>query len=156
MWQERLSIDLLQIVAWRQFLKSSLNLFKKIFWIAVQSVFTQNKTSIAFSKDCTMFCAFFSPCSVWPTPGIHRLIPRSFQSTLPIQPCASEGTVNTYARWQSAWRTTDRDSGHCTGDRDQDHPPGKQMQKRKMAVWGGLTNSCGKKRSEKQRKKGKI
>ena len=25
-----------------------------------------------------------------------------------------------------------------------------------MAVWGGLTNSCGKKRSEKQRRKGKI
>ena len=28
--------------------------------------------------------------------------------------------------------------------------------KRKMAVWGGLTNSCEKKRSEKQRRKGKI
>ena len=25
-----------------------------------------------------------------------------------------------------------------------------------MAVWGGLTNSCEKKRSEKQRSKGKI
>jgi len=31
---------------------------------------------------------------------------------------------------------------HCTGDRDQDHPHGKEMQKSKMAVWGGLTNSC--------------
>ena len=30
------------------------------------------------------------------------------------------------------------------------------MQKTKMAVWGGLTNSCEKKRSEKQRRKGKI
>ena len=29
------------------------------------------------------------------------------------------------------------------------------MQKSKMAVWGGLTNSCEKKRSEKQRRKGK-
>ena len=37
---------------------------------------------------------------------------------------------------------------HCTGDRDQDHPHGKEMQKSKMAVWGGLTNSCEKKRSE--------
>ena len=27
------------------------------------------------------------------------------------------------------------------------------MQKRKMAVWGGLTNSCGKKRREKERYK---
>ena len=30
------------------------------------------------------------------------------------------------------------------------------MQKSKMAVWGGLTNSCEKKRSKKQKKKGKI
>ena len=44
----------------------------------------------------------------------------------------------------------------CTGDRDQDHSHGKEMQKSKMAVWGGLTNSCEKKRSEKQRRKGKI
>ena len=28
---------------------------------------------------------------------------------------------------------------------------GKEMQKSKMAVWGGLTNSCEKKRNEKQR-----
>ena len=27
------------------------------------------------------------------------------------------------------------------------------MQKSKMAVWGGLTNSCGKKRGKKQRRK---
>ena len=36
------------------------------------------------------------------------------------------------------------------------HPHGKEMQKSKIAVWGGLTNSCEKKRSEKQRRKGKI
>ena len=30
------------------------------------------------------------------------------------------------------------------------------MQKGKMAVWGGLTNSCEKKRSERQQRKGKI
>ena len=56
---------------------------------------------------------------------------------------------------KSAWWTMDRGSRHCTGDRDQDHPHGKEMQKSKMAVWGGLTNSCEKKRSEKQRRKGK-
>ena len=43
-----------------------------------------------------------------------------------------------------------------SGDRDQDHPHGKEMQKSKMAVWGGLTNSREKKRSEKQKRKGKI
>ena len=41
-------------------------------------------------------------------------------------------------------------------DRHQDHPQEKEMQNSKMAVWGGLTNSCEKKRSEKQRRKGKI
>ena len=45
---------------------------------------------------------------------------------------------------------------HCTGHRFQEHPHGKEIQKSKMAVWGGLTNSCEKKRGEKQRKKGKI
>ena len=33
---------------------------------------------------------------------------------------------------------------------------GKEVQKSKMAVWGGLTNSYEKKKSEKQRRKGKI
>ena len=40
--------------------------------------------------------------------------------------------------------------------RDQDHPHGKEMQNSKMAVWGGLSNSCEKNRSEQQRRKGKI
>ena len=35
-----------------------------------------------------------------------------------------------------------------SGDRDQDHLHGKEMQKGKMAVWQGLTNSCEKKRSK--------
>ena len=47
-----------------------------------------------------------------------------------------------------------RDIVQETGD--QDHPHGKEMQKSKMAVWGGLTNSCENKRSEKQRRKRKI
>ena len=41
----------------------------------------------------------------------------------------------------------DGGSWHCTGDRDQDHPQEKEMQKIKTAVWGGLTNSCKKKRN---------
>ena len=39
---------------------------------------------------------------------------------------------------------------------DQDHPQEKEVQKSKMTVLGGLTNSCEKKRSRKQRRKGKI
>ena len=50
----------------------------------------------------------------------------------------------------------DRGSLHCIGDRDQDHPHGKEMQKSKMAVWGGRINCCEKKRNEKQRIKGNI
>ena len=43
---------------------------------------------------------------------------------------------------KSAWWTMSGDSWHCTGDRDKNHPQEKEMQKRKMAVWEGLTNSC--------------
>ena len=50
----------------------------------------------------------------------------------------------------------DGGSWHCTRDRDQDHPQGKEMQKSIMAVWGGFTNISEKKRSIKQRRKGKI
>ena len=35
-------------------------------------------------------------------------------------------------------------------------PMEEKCKKSKMAVWGGLTNSCEKKRSKKQRRKGKI
>ena len=45
---------------------------------------------------------------------------------------------------------------YATGDRDQDHPHGKETQKSKMAVWGDLTKSCEEERSKKQRRKGKI
>ena len=38
-------------------------------------------------------------------------------------------------------------------NRDQDHPHGKEMQKSKMAVWGGLTNSCEKKQKAKEKRK---
>ena len=49
-----------------------------------------------------------------------------------------------------------RVSRHCTRDRDQDHPQEKEMQKGKMVALGGLENSWEKKRSERQRRKGKI
>ena len=43
---------------------------------------------------------------------------------------------------------------HCTGDGDQDHTHGKEMQKSKMADLGGLTNSCEKKnRKAKEKRK---
>ena len=49
-------------------------------------------------------------------------------------------------------------SWHCTNcfDGDQNHPKEKEMQKGKMVVWGGLTNTWAKKRSERQKRKGKI
>ena len=54
---------------------------------------------------------------------------------------------------QSTWRTMDGGSWHCTGDRDQDHLQVKEMQKSKMTVWGGLTNSCEKKGSKNKEEK---
>ena len=50
----------------------------------------------------------------------------------------------------------DRGSWHCTGGRDQEHPQEKEMQKGKMVVWGGLTNSYEKKRSKRQGRKEKL
>ena len=50
----------------------------------------------------------------------------------------------------------DRGSWHCIGGRDQDHLEEKETQKGKIVVWGGLTNSWEKKRSKRQRRKGKI
>ena len=47
----------------------------------------------------------------------------------------------------------DRGLWHCTGDRDQDHPHWREMQKSKMAVWGGLTNSCKKKEAKSEGEK---
>ena len=56
--------------------------------------------------------------------------------------------------------------GHCdivleTGiktipPQKKDHPQEEEIQKSKMTVQGGLTNSCEKKRSKKQRRKGKL
>ena len=50
----------------------------------------------------------------------------------------------------------DRGLRHCIGGSDQDHPHGKEMQIGKIVVWGGPTYSWEKKRSERQRRKGKI
>ena len=47
----------------------------------------------------------------------------------------------------------DKGLWHCTEGSDQDHSHEKEMQKDKMIVWGGLTNSCEKKRSEKKGEK---
>ena len=50
----------------------------------------------------------------------------------------------------------DGSSSHCLGERKQDYRQEKEMPKSKIAFREGLTNSCGKKRCEKQRRKRKI
>ena len=45
---------------------------------------------------------------------------------------------------------------NCTEGSDQNHPKEKEIQKSKMVVWEGFTNSWGYKRSEKQGRKVKI
>ena len=54
---------------------------------------------------------------------------------------------------KSAWWTMDRGSWHCTRDRNQDHLQEKEMKKSKMAVWGGLTNSCERREVKSKREK---
>ena len=56
----------------------------------------------------------------------------------------------------SAWRTVDWGSWHCTGGGDQEHPQEKEMLKDKMVVWRGLTDIWKKKSSKRRRRKGKI
>ena len=55
-----------------------------------------------------------------------------------------------------AWRTMGGGLQHCTGSGHQNHPQGKQIWEGKVVSWGGLKNSWEKKRSERQRRKGKI
>ena len=50
----------------------------------------------------------------------------------------------------------DGGSWHCTGGSDQDHPQEKEMQKGKMVVWEGLTNSWEKKKKLKAKEKKKA
>ena len=57
---------------------------------------------------------------------------------------------------QSAWRTTDGGYGHCIGGSGQDHPQEKEMQKGKMLVWGGLTNTLKTREAESKGEKEKY
>ena len=50
---------------------------------------------------------------------------------------------------QSAWRTIDRGSWHCTGGSDQDHTRWKEMKKGKIVVWEGLKQIAVKRREVK-------
>ena len=76
---------------------------------------------------------------------------------MPLQGKTTQHVITYLSTYFAIMRTPNSiGSWHCTGDWDQEHPHGKEMQKSIMAVWGGLTNSCEKKRSEKQRRKGKI
>ena len=51
-----------------------------------------------------------------------------------------------------AYITIDGGLWHCTGGSDQDYLQEKEMQKGKMVVWGGLTNSWEKRRERKGEK----
>ena len=48
----------------------------------------------------------------------------------------------------------DGSSWHCTGDRDQDHPQEKEMQKSKITVWGDR-NNCERRETAVKRRKAK-
>ena len=73
-----------------------------------------------------------------------------------MEVCILEAVTTRFQGLDLIHRVPDGGSRHCTGGSDQDQPQEKEMQKGKMLVLGGLTNSCEKKISEKQRRKGKI
>ena len=45
---------------------------------------------------------------------------------------------------------------HCTGDSDRDHSQGKEMQKHKMVIRGGLTDSCERRQVKSKGEKGRY
>ena len=57
---------------------------------------------------------------------------------------------------KSAWWTMDGGSWHCTGDREQDHPQGKEMQKIKWLYEDALQIAVKRKEAKKQRRKGRY
>ena len=113
----------------------------------IQSFISQEKKNVYWSPFCSRYCARNHLSSHSVTYG-HPWLSHFSSPLLMASGIRSDR--------QSAWRTMDRGSWHCTGSRDQDYPQGKEMQKGKIVVWGGLINSCEKKGSEKQRRKGKI
>ena len=56
----------------------------------------------------------------------------------------------------SAWRTMDRGSWHCTEGREQDHPQEKEMQKGKIVVWGGFTRAEKRREAKGKEEKGRY
>ena len=50
----------------------------------------------------------------------------------------------------------DRSLSHCTGSSDQNHLQGKGMEKGKMVILGGLTNSKKKKKKRRSKKKREV
>ena len=115
-------------------------------------------------STCSVSCPRGSPASnlyllvtLWAAVWDKSLCERPSQFRCDLNQISYNYTVEgTRSDRQNAWWTMDGGVWYCIGDRDQDHPQEKEKQKSKMAVWGGLTNSCEKKRSEKQRRKGKI
>ena len=90
---------------------------------------TIQKRSSVYS--CHLF--LISSASIRSIPFLSFIVP-IFARNIPLVSLV----FLTRSHRQSAWWTMDRGSWHCTGDRNQDHSQEKEMQKSKMAVWGGL------------------
>ena len=159
------------------FSKTSLNTWKFTVHILLKpglENFEHYFTSVWDECNCAVVWAFFGIAFLWnwnenwPFPALWPRLSfpnvlaywvQHFYSIIDLNQIPYDYTVEVRNRFKGLelieclmnWG-----SWHCTGDRDQDHPHGKEMQKSKMAVWGGLTNSCVKKRSKKQRRKRKI
>ena len=117
-------------------------------WLFVTpwTVAYQVPPSIGFSRQKYWSGLPFPSPGELPNPGIEPGLPHCRQMLYHL---SHQGSllVGKGLDLMNAWRTVDKGLWHCTGGSDQDHPQEKEMQKGKMVVWEGLTNSWVKKRS---------
>ena len=121
---------------------------------------------VCLGNEQRSFCRFWDSIQVMHFGLLWRLWKKVGETTRPfrydLNQISYDYTMDVRNRFKgldlidSAWWTMDGGSWHFTGDRDQDHPQEKEMQKSIVTVSGGLTNSCEKKRGKKRRRKGKI
>ena len=137
------------------FSKSSLNIWKFMVHISLKiglENFEHYFTSMWDECNCAVVWAFFGITFLWDW-NENWLFPVLWPLlSFPVCWHIEYSTFTASSVPEELWM----DSRHCTRDRDQDHRQEQEMQKGKMVVWGGLTNSCEKKRSKRQRRKGKI
>ena len=161
-WLSKLTTTISSLLrSWVGFHKGRAFLLKTLFCYHLHciKIYVEKKRLKEKSKDDNNGCHWrvvkvIQSCPTLRHHGLHS-------------PCNSPGQnsgVGSCSLLQGIFQTQGSNPGpqHCRqilyqlshqGSPNQDHPQEKQMQKGKMVLWGGLTNSWEKKRSKRQRRK---